>query len=85
MKTSAFFLSLAALGLLAGCTTSQVTWSKVGVTQEQGRKDLDQCAAEAGLMTREAEGKLETGALLGRAEKDAAFERCMTGKGYRRG
>lgn len=85
MKTSALSASLAVVLLLAGCAaTSTVTWSKAGATQAQGNKDAEACAGQAGLLTREVGGKVETGALFGRGEKDLAFENCMRGKGYRK-
>ncbi|MEK6709934.1 MAG: hypothetical protein AABZ64_05080 [Nitrospinota bacterium] len=82
MKTA---VVLASLLLLAGCgAASTVTWSKVGATQAQGNKDVEECAQRAGLATREQGGMVETGALFGRGDKEAAYDRCMTEKGYRK-
>lgn len=85
MKTSALAASLAIVLLLAGCAaTTTVTWSKVNVSAAQGRQDLEACAKEADYFTREVGGQFETGAVLGRSDKAAAFEKCMAGKGYKK-
>ena len=84
MKTSALAASLVVL-LLAGCAATQtITWSKVNVSAAQGRQDLEACAKEADYFTRERDGRFETGAIMSRPDKAAAFEKCMTGKGYRK-
>lgn len=84
MKTSAVLASVGML-LLAGCAaTTTVTWSKVNVSPAQGRQDLEACAKEADYFTRDRNGQLETGAVMDRSGKAAAFERCMAGKGYKK-
>ena len=88
VKTAALAASAVALLLLAGCaSTGTVTWSKPGIDMTQGTKDLEACASQANYIYPQpmaGEGKVDTGRLFDVPTMDGNFEKCMTGKGYRR-
>ena len=77
---------IAVIALLAGCMTAPATWSKVGVTMEQGSKDLEACASQANLVYQapSMDGKLAVGAFVDASVLGSKFDRCMEGKGYRK-
>lgn len=77
---------VAVIALLTGCMIAPTTWSKVGVTMEQGSKDLEECASKADLVYQSSStgGQLAVGAFLDAKDLRLRFDRCMEGKGYRK-
>lgn len=71
------------LGFLVGCSTT--TWTKVGVTYDQGRKDDAACRKQAGVIAHnpasEEKPLLSSILDISSANRDK-YNDCMKGKGY---
>ncbi len=84
-KKTAISSAFAVVVLLAGCTSD--VWVKGGVSAKQANADLRACAETGGGLgyVENPPGSEVTGTLaLGSGLEQAAFEKCMMGKGYKR-
>ena len=75
-------------GFLAGCVSSRTVWVKRNVSTAQMENDLKSCAEAAGLFYNAAgtEGAPLAYTSQGtyNSRLSGPFEKCMTGKGYRK-
>lgn len=67
---------LAATPMLAGCTTSRITWEKPGVAQGERERDENACLRAA--ITAEGGGQLLSPFCIDRD----VYTRCMEGRAY---
>ena len=71
------------LGFLAGCSTT--TWTKSGITYDQGKKDDAACRNQAGVIahdTSSQEKPLLSSIFDVSGAKRQMYNDCMKGKGY---
>ena len=71
--------------LLAGCVSD--VWLKSGVSGKQFDADVANCAKKAGILTyvKASPDKNVSGSIpMGSDLERAAYEKCMTGKGYKK-
>lgn len=82
-RLSFLFGLIAVAALLSGCASD--VWVKGGVSRKQATADLKSCADEAGLYFQASDEASVQGAVTQGSDLErAAFEKCMTGKGYRK-
>ncbi len=71
------------LGFLAGCSTT--TWTKSGITYDQGKKDDAACRSQAGVVAHNPsnqEKPVLSSILDVSGSKREMYNDCMKGKGY---
>ncbi|MEE9274230.1 MAG: hypothetical protein V3V62_02850 [bacterium] len=73
--------AFAMIAFLGGCTTTTTTWVKTG-SAAQAAKDLKACAKKGGVDFSE---KGEKGGPVAFGFAGAFDDKCMTGKGYKKG
>ena len=71
------------LGFLAGCSTT--TWTKSGISYDQGKKDDAACRNQAGVIAHDTSGRQKpvlSSILDVSGSKREMYNDCMKGKGY---
>ncbi len=79
MKKVLFMLAI--VMLLGGCSSTKQVWTKQGATQEEFKRDNDECVRQSRVSWSGGETD-ESGRASARLQANKLYKMCMESKGY---